>query len=781
MTNHPRRLLAATVVLAIGAPATWAIAQPFRSKQVPEISLAVQLDNADNVARSHLERVDRFLEAGGWDEAIETLRRVMDTSGQRLMPVPVHSSESASGFHRHITLRNYCQMLLVALHTTAPEALELYRNRVDPLAERLYQRAVKDGDEESLRRIVNLYFASSWGDDALLKLGEMELGRGNFTQARAAWERISPALRTHRHEARGLAAPQGRPLWLALRGVELDEAWPTLEVMLNDASGTLGWLAFPDTDMDVADVRARLALVSILEGATSRATLELAVLERLHPDAEGVIGGRQGLYIDLLRNLLEKSRSWSAPRQPHGWMTFGGAPTRGRAADHEVDVAMRPIWTVPLPARIVRYGKDDPLAKHQRIGESQAGLLSYHPLIAGDTVLVCTGEAIRDIHALDLHTGQSLWPREVETNLDEPAGHSWLRLLASQRHYGVPRYTMTAHQNMLFAKLGPYATTIPQSDRHDAVLPGHLVALDLHAQKKRLFEIRLSQEEWGTEWAFEGPPLIADADIYVAMRRRDNMRAQIHVVCFRMKTNRAEFRWGRWIASSETIGQGRAVEYTHNLLALDQGVLYVNTNQGAVAAVRAQDGEILWITRYSRVPMYNKKPRQSDAHVFRDLNPCLVHKDIVVVAPQDCDQVFALDAATGMALWNTGPQHAVDVVHLLGIAHDRLIASGHRVYWIDLYSGRITNSFPTRVQEDLRGYGRGIIAGSTVYWPTRDEIYVFDARTMRMKRQPVNLAAIGMTGGNLLVADGVLLVAAADKLAAFNAYGRQSEKIRERD
>jgi len=68
-----------------------------------------------------------------------------------------------------------------------------------------------------------------------------------------------------------------------------------------------------------------------------------------------------------------------------------------------------------------------------------------------------------------------------------------------------------------------------------------------------------------------------------------------------------------------------------------------------------------------------------------------------------------------------------------------------------------------------------------VYWPTRDEIYVFDARTMRMKRQPVNLAAIGMTGGNLLVADGVLLVAAADKLAAFNAYGRQSEKIRERD
>jgi outer membrane protein assembly factor BamB len=283
----------------------------------------------------------------------------------------------------------------------------------------------------------------------------------------------------------------------------------------------------------------------------------------------------------------------------------------------------------------------------------------------------------------------------------------------------------------------------------------------------------LAPEEWGTGWAFEGPPLVADADIYVAMRRRENMRAQIHVVCFRMKPNRAEFRWGRSVASAETIGQGRAVEYTHNLLTLDQGVLYVNTNQGAVAALRAQDGEVLWITQYPRVPVYGKKPGHPNSHVFRDLNPCLVQKDIVVVAPQDCDQVFALDAATGMVLWNTGPERAVDVAHLLGIVGGHLIASGHRLYWIDVHNGRIAGSFPARVQDDFRGYGRGILAGGNVYWPTRGEIHVFDVGTMRMVRQPINLRAIGMMGGNLLVADGVMLVAGANKLAAFNAYGRQ--------
>ena len=354
----------------------------------------------------------------------------------------------------------------------------------------------------------------------------------------------------------------------------------------------------------------------------------------------------------------------------------------------------------------------------------------------GDTVLICTGEDIRDIQAFHLHSGQPLWPREADTPARDPAESVWLRLLASQTQYGVPRYTMTAHKDILFAKLGPYATTIPQSQRHDPVPPGHLAALGLRAQKKRLFEIRLTQEEWSSDWAFEGPPLIADADIFVAMRRRDNMQGQIHVVCFRMKSNRAEFRWERSVASAETIGQGRAVEYTHNLLALDQGVLYINTNQGAVAALRAQDGEVLWITQYPRVPVYEKKSGHPNPHAFRDLNPCLVHKDVVVVAPQDCDRVFALDAATGTVLWNTGAEIAADVVHLLGIASGHLITSGHRLYWIDIHDGRITSSFPARVQESLRGYGRGIVAGGSVYWPTRDEIYVFGVRTKPKVRQP---------------------------------------------
>ena len=64
-----------------------------------------------------------------------------------------------------------------------------------------------------------------------------------------------------------------------------------------------------------------------------------------------------------------------------------------------------------------------------------------------------------------------------------------------------------------------------------------------------------------------------------------------------------------------------------------------------------------------------------------------------------------------------------------------------------------------------------MLAGDKVYWPTRESIYVFDSATMRQARQPINLTEMGTTGGNLLIQDGVLVMATADRLMAFNEHG----------
>jgi hypothetical protein len=118
--------------------------QQFRIWQVVEFAEDVQVAEADNVARSHLETIDRFVEAGQWDEAIEALRRLMDTDGDKLLALDDRSgAERSEGeFLRYVSLRDYCQMRLAAMHGKADQVLVLYRARVDPLAENWFREAI---------------------------------------------------------------------------------------------------------------------------------------------------------------------------------------------------------------------------------------------------------------------------------------------------------------------------------------------------------------------------------------------------------------------------------------------------------------------------------------------------------------------------------------------------------------------------------------------------------------------------------------------------------------
>jgi hypothetical protein len=109
---------------------------------------------------------------------------------------------------------------------------------------------------------------------------------------------------------------------------------------------------------------------------------------------------------------------------------------------------------------------------------------------------------------------------------------------------------------------------------------------------------------------------------------------------------------------------------------------------------------------------------------------------------------------------------------LLGVVHDRLIASGQRLYWIGLNEagqGRVQYVWPEGNQR--LGYGRGVLAGGHVYWPTRNDIYVFQAASAQQERV-IHLRPRGTGGGNLFFAAGRLLVAGPAELVALNVEGR---------
>ncbi len=739
---------------------------------------AAQVEQAGNDVLAGLEHTREFVKDGQWADAVETLSRIMENHRSELIEAPVSAPAKALGFAKFTTVGEHCQRELAAWHARAPEALATYRRRVDPLARQWYEQAIAAANEVQLQRIVDELFLSSSGDQALLQLGELALERGNYLLARSAWERLSRSLRVPPAVANAIGCAPGCSWWTALRGRPLDEVWPTIVEGLAQDAADLPWLAYPDSEIPCAAVRARLIVLALLEGDHDRAALEFELLRRLHPGVEGTLAGRSGKYVELVADVMRDARQWSAAAEPRGWATLGGAAARNRVANQAVDVARKPLWQIKLP----RLEDDQDLSADGvlRVGERADGLLSYHVAVSDGVVFVQQPGMIR---AFDVATGKPAWPlhqrSEKPQSLSYGALHEWTRaprevVPRRSAHIGVPRYGVTIEGRRLFARMGT-AWTGGAEPPVRADQRSFLIGIDLRTQK--LIFDQIPPGERG--WEFEASPIVTETHLFVSMRRRDPASARVRVACFSIQTGRLV--WKRDVLRGEVVS-GALFGIANSALTLAGDMLYYNTNLGAVAALRAGDGALRWIYRYPRAGMRENDLEHNDRHWARDQTPCLMHHDLVIVAPADCRRIFALDAPFGQMVWATAADVAADAIHLAGVGQGHLLASGDYLYWIDLYSGVVNYQFPPArtalrgyAGPTPRGYGRAVLAGDQVFWPTHDFIYVFQQRSNRQVRQKIELRSLGVTGGNLVIADETLLVAGADRLTAFNSWGEVRE------
>jgi len=658
-----------------------------------ELAETVQLDRVESTTLAQLERAKAYLADRQWDEAVEIYRRLMAEADGRLIAVTPQ---------RYIGLRDYVHLQLAAL---PPEALTLYRRRVDPVAGQWYREAVAAGDRDMLRRVVDEAFASRFGDDALLALGEMALESGDHTAAREYWQRLIP--------------------------------------ILPKADTSPMWPHFPDAEIDLAAVRARLVLVSILEGSRARAEEELAQFTRLHETARGMFGGREVDYATALRQLLADSTTWPEPPAEPGWPTFAGSPLRNKTAEPLADVG-KVAWRVAL-----RSGGPDDVDE-----ADDPAPLSFHPAWVDDLVLVGGAE---QIHAVRPTTGEPPWEGAGRT-IYRPQIDAETSDQKTESFTAGPAYTLSVVDRKVYARLGGWAED-DLDDGSPAAGAGYLVALDLHAEGRLIWKV--APEEG---WTFSGTPVCDGASVFVGMQRRD-VRPQAYVACFDARSGRR--LWRRFVCGAETPPLRSAASMPGGLLTLKRETLYYNTNLGAVAALSARDGRLLWLSLYPRASGGN---RLSPApHWCRGPNPCVYDCGMLLVAPADSPRIFAFDASTGGRLWQTGTELA-DATDLLGVAGDWLIAGGGRLYWVGLNGedrGQVKHVWPE--SHERPGYGRGLLSGDDVLWPTRERLYVFDQQTAAL-RNVFDLKAHGTEGGNLLVVDGRLLIATGRELIGLSPF-----------
>lgn len=675
-----------------------------------DLSSDVQVEEAGRTVQTYLDRVDAYLADGKWGEAVDSIRQVMEDSGGKLLPVSPN---------RYVTTRTLCHLKLVDF---PPEALRLYRDLVDPVAGQWFESWERGGDRAALERIVDEAFVSRWGDDALTALGEASFQEGHYARARAYWQRILP-----------FEPPEG-------------------------TSRT--WLSFPDTDMNLAEVRARLIMLNIFEGRVDEAESQLVQFDRLHKNARGRLGGRDVVLVEGLKALIQESRTWPHVPQDSDWRTFAGSPLR-----HREVVEPRAVGEVVWQQTIRPPNVDEPVSLFAQprgpvIAEDQPAPLSYHPVLT-ENLLFLNNQI--EILAIEAASGQAAWGSGTRTVFRDPLHGTLAGGVLFSDGMGTVRHTMTVADQRLYARMGSGVTTLSQQPGR-ARPTNYLVCLDLRSQGRLLWK---AVPEDG--WAYEGAPLVRGDDVYVTMRRSD-IRPQSHVACLDARTGAR--RWRQFVCAAETPSRGIYAELSNGLLTLDGDTLYLNTNLGAVAALATSDGRIRWLTTYRRA-LKGDLLRPAE-HWARDLTPCLADRGTLYVAPADTPSIFALAADNGQLLWQSSADLA-DVVHLLGVRDECLIASGRKLVWIHASgseAGSIKALWP-QGHEQI-GYGRGLLTRDHVWWPTRTNIFVFDSQSAQPVRR-IDLAPRGAGGGHLLVAAGQLVITASDRVTAFAAESLPAE------
>lgn len=586
--------------------------------------------------RARLAQLEELVQNRQWDEAIETVRELMEGEPHILVPMVESTKATALGFQRFESLEARLQRQLLQSESTAPELLKLYRDQIDSTARHWLAQARQTGDMRLLARIRDEFLASSVAPDACWELGERAFREGRFLEARNCWQRFDPASLT----------PNGQPAWLAL--LEFDQAHLSTAVksLMDFPSGDRRIPTFSDHGIPLAEVRARLGFVSLMADMPSRAKLTGRILNSTTPEARGAIFKSDGLWLAHLTEALEESSSGPKWLQ-NEWRSFAGNSTRASKLP-PIDWQPKLLWTRPLPKLLApnAVGRNSMIP----ISESWDHLLVYFPIGVGRRVYWSQPGSW---HVVDLQTGSLVSQSNSDDKSDSSAPRTQLhhsdseepRWMASlDRYGGVPRFSLHAQERHLIGvnrRLQIADEDAISTTRTDCVTVWNL-------QSARIGHQIVPSEGWH----FSGPPVSDHRNIYVMERHQDSVQTSLRVAAFSLTGGQPVWR----TAVTKSRAPSSTVVWSNDHLTLNENLLIVQTHAGVVAGLDTEKGRTRWLLEYPRLQVArtsaNPLPHRT---IFRRGNACFVHHDIAVFASADCQHVFAVDANHGNLLWATPP------------------------------------------------------------------------------------------------------------------------------
>lgn len=486
---------------------------------------------------------------------------------------------------------------------------------------------------------------------------------------------------------------------------------------------------YPGPVPDAATIRARRILAVLFQGDPERAGKLFAEFQNVHSDAVGRLAGRQGNLVEMLRGEFEKPiPKFNLLGANVDWRTIGGdMERRGHAAGNAKLLPLMPSWTVPLP------GKLEAVLAAQNVRR-----LSIHPVLESKQIFFTDGH---NLYRVDRATGQT---SALTPTTGTPSSQDC-------------DFGLTLNRGRLYVRLG--GTHVIPAAAQDNDSSSRLACFRSDGSK---IWSRTPPVATGVQASWEGAPIVVDSTVLAVFSRIEGGRMVHAIACY---DDRQEMPL--WITDVCEIGSLNETRRRHELLTLaEQNVVYAS-HSGVIAAVNVRTGKPAWSHRYPRISI------STTARRHRDLSPPISKGGRVFVAPNDSDRLFAFDARTGQLLWQSDP---IQIDHLIGAVGPRIIAAiagpnrGLRAY--HTITGACEGPFGWMNHDDpmLATYGRGVIIGDQIAWPTTAGLYFIDVASGLPTRPLLRDVC-----GNIAYADGCMVVASTRTLWCFQGSSTPAE------
>ena len=604
----------------------------------------------------------------------------------------------------NVGIREY---ILGQIASWPEEGKAAYRRRADPLAEHAFQGAKRSRDVDALERLVDQYPFSSVVDDALALIANLRLDAGECGAAAEALGRL------------------------------LDREGAT----------------------DRAVIIARLGLAWACSGRRKELEDLTKRVERDLPAADVQVGESRVGLVRYLKGLALQVREGpldAAPLALPAWEMIGGGPTGTRLAEPGVELA-KAAWSdvVGLPRL---DGEEELIVRRSMALVPTAEFRPLFPAVSDGILYVHNGLALT-AYNFYAKSPEKLWQFRVPTPSGEVMFDNRV-IFAPMVHDGRVYANLIASVGGEENQLGYVRVKFPFPRRA-------LYALDAYTGKL-LWKVggKLGSDVIEENASFATAPVPEGGRLYVGAvkQKLSTDPFQHYVMCLDPATGRT--LWSTYVASGGTeinLFGNSTRESLGSPVSVTEDSVYYCTNHGAITALDKKTGRVRWTRRYRQLQVMPTRSVYVQKNRLEWVNsPPVAARGIVVVTPTDSQTLYALDAQTGQLRWDR--PRGQDLRTIYGVRDGTLVLGGERVEICDLLTGRPASP---PMADELRGSGRGVIAEDGIYVPGQDKLRrlnwdgSWDESSAR--RWPGGVA----DGGNLVIVDGAVVLAAQDSIQVF--------------